>query len=81
MKLSIEAKVAVFVGAGFVALTVGVIAQGNSGDQSAGLKGYGQAAKAEVNTNTGRHGYDSSLAGPARADDNKHRSQWQLRSD
>jgi hypothetical protein len=37
MKLSIEAKVAVSVATAFVALTVGVIAQGNSGGQTGGL--------------------------------------------
>lgn len=36
MKLSIEAKVAAAVAASFVALTLGAIAQGNSGNQSGG---------------------------------------------
>jgi hypothetical protein len=36
MKLSVEGKVAAAVAAGFVALTVGAIAQGNSASQTAG---------------------------------------------
>ena len=39
MKLSVEAKVAASVAAAFVALTVGVIAQGNTADQSVGPNG------------------------------------------
>ena len=39
MKLSVEAKVAESVAAAFVALTVGVIAQGNTADQSVGPNG------------------------------------------
>ena len=34
MKLSVEAKVAAAVAAGFLAVTVGVVAQGNSADQT-----------------------------------------------
>jgi hypothetical protein len=43
MKLSIEAKVAAAVAAGFIALTLGAIAQGNSGDQIGEPHGYGLA--------------------------------------
>ena len=39
MKLSVEGKVAASLAAAFVALTVGVIAQGDSRDQSAGAGG------------------------------------------
>jgi hypothetical protein len=64
MKLSVEAKVAASVAAAFAALTVGVIAQGNSGDQSAGPNGYGATNNPEVSTHMSQHGYNSSLAGP-----------------
>lgn len=40
MKASIEAKVAAAVGAAFVALTVGAIAQGNSGSAAGSPSGY-----------------------------------------
>jgi hypothetical protein len=63
MKLSVEAKVAAFVAAGFVALTVGVIAQANSTDQSAGPNGFGPTNNPEVSTLVSQHAYDSSLAG------------------
>jgi hypothetical protein len=48
MKLSVEAKVAASVAAGFVGLTVGLIAQGNNGDQSAGPNRSGQTNNPEV---------------------------------
>jgi hypothetical protein len=79
MKLSVEAKVAASVAAGFVALTVGVIAQGDSGDQSAGPDGYGSTNNPEVRTHMSQHGYDSSLAGRTNAEEDRHRTQWQLR--
>jgi hypothetical protein len=41
MKLSIESKVAIAVAAGFVALTIGVMAQGRSGGGTGGANGYG----------------------------------------
>jgi hypothetical protein len=68
MKLSVEAKVAASVAAAFVALTVGVIAQGDGGDQSAGAAGYGPTNR-----------YDSSLTGRSNAEEERHRTQWQLR--
>jgi hypothetical protein len=67
MKLSIEAKVAASVAAGFVALTVGVIAQGNSGDQSAGLNGFGPTNNPKVNTYMSQEGSNSLLTDPANA--------------
>jgi hypothetical protein len=67
MKLSVEAKVAASVAAGFVALTVGVIAQG------------GPTNNPEVSTHVSQPGYDSSLAGRAKAKENKYRTQWHLR--
>src|SRR6266699_5138566 len=41
MKLSIESKVAIAVATGFVVLTVGVIAQGQSGSGTGGPNEYG----------------------------------------
>jgi hypothetical protein len=79
MKLSVEAKVAASVAAGFVALTVGVIAQGNSEDQSAGPNGYGPTNNPEVSARMSQHAYHSSLAGRTNAEENKRRTQWQLR--
>jgi hypothetical protein len=79
MKLSVEAKVAASVAAGFVALTVGMIAQGNSGDQSVGPNSYGPTNDPRVNTYMAQHGYDSSLAGRTNPEENRHGIQWQLR--
>jgi hypothetical protein len=73
MKLSVEAKVAASIAAGFVALTVGVIAQGNSGDQSAGPNGYGPANNPEVSINMSQQGYNSLTPGHANTDENE---QW-----
>ena len=41
MKLSIESKVAIVVTTGFVALTIGAMAQGRSGGATGGPNGYG----------------------------------------
>ena len=71
MMLSVEGKVAASVAAGFVALTVGVIAQENSADQTAGSNGYGLANNPKVSTQMGQHGYDSSLPGHADAEENR----------
>jgi len=79
MRLSVEAKVAASVAAAFVGLTVGVIAQGNNGDQSARLNRYGPSNNPEVSTRMSQKGYDSSLAGTVYVEDNRHRTQWQLR--
>jgi hypothetical protein len=62
MKLSIEGKVAASVAAAFAALTVGVIAQENSGDQNAGPNAYGPTNNPEVSTHMIQR-YDSSSAG------------------
>jgi hypothetical protein len=75
MKLSVEGKVAASIAAGFVALTLGVIAQGNSGEQSAGSNGYGPTNNPEVSTHVRQHAYDSSLAGRTNAEENRHRPQ------
>ena len=69
MKLSVEAKVAASVALAFVALTVGVIAQGSSGEQSAGPNGYDP--NPGVSTHMSQHAYDSSLAGRANTKDNR----------
>jgi hypothetical protein len=79
MKVSVEAKVAASVAAGFAALTVGVIAQGNNADLSAGPNGYGPTNNPGVSTHISQHGYDSSLAGRTNAEENRDRIQWQLR--
>jgi len=71
MKLSIEAKVAASVAAGFVALTVGVIAQGNSGDQSAGPNGFGPTNNPKVNTYMSQEGSNSLLPDPADTKDDE----------
>ena len=63
MKLSVEAKVAASVAVAFVALTVGVIAQGNTADQSVGPNGYGTTEKPGVRTDMNQHGYDQLLTG------------------
>jgi hypothetical protein len=61
MKLSVEAKVAAFIAAGFLALTAGMIAQGNSGEQSAGPNGYRPTNNLKVSPHVTEQGYNSSL--------------------
>jgi len=78
MKLSVEAKVAASVATGFVALTVGVIAQGDSGDQRTDSGEYGLTSNPGVRTHMSQHGYDSSLAGHTNAQEDRHHKQWQL---
>jgi len=68
MKLSIEAKVAAAVATAFVALTVGVIAQGNSGDQTGGLNGYRPTNNPAVNTHLSQQECNSSLIGRTNAE-------------
>jgi hypothetical protein len=79
MKLSVEAKVAASVAAGFAALTVGVIAQGNGEDQSADPNGYGLTNNPEISMQMSQPGYDSSLADRTKAEENRHHIQWQPR--
>jgi hypothetical protein len=50
MKLSIEAKVGAAVTAAFIALTLGAIAQGNSGNQTDEPNSYGLADNPRINT-------------------------------
>ena len=73
MKVSVEAKVAASVAAGFVALTVGVIAQGNSGDQSAALNGFGWTNNPKLNTYMSQEGDNSVLPGSANTNEGE---QW-----
>ena len=61
MKLSVEGKVAASVAAGFVALTVGVIAEGDSEGQIAGQNEYRRTNTPEVNTYRSQPAYNSSL--------------------
>jgi hypothetical protein len=75
MKLSVETKVAASVAAGFVALTVGVIAQGNSGYQPAGPNGYGPTNNPEVSTHMSQHRHGSLLAGRTNTGEGRHRTQ------
>ena len=64
MKLSIEAKVAAAVAAGFIALTAAAIGQAGSAAQSGGPNNYGPTDNRGVNTHTSEQVYYSSL--PAR---------------
>jgi hypothetical protein len=75
MKLSVEAKVAVCVAAGFVALTVGEIAQGDSGKPGGGPNEYGRTNNPEVSAHMSQHGHRSPLTGPANAEDSKRRTE------
>jgi hypothetical protein len=63
MKLSVEGKVAAAVGAAFVALTVGAIAQGqgNNEGQADSPNGYGWENNPRVNTEMSQQGYNNSL--------------------
>jgi hypothetical protein len=79
MKLSVEAKVAASLATGFVALTVGVIAQGNSADLSASPNGNAPTNDLGVSRYKSQPGYDSVLTASTNAKKNKHRTQWQGR--
>jgi hypothetical protein len=78
MKLSVEAKVAASVATGFVALTMGVIAQGDSRDQRADSDGYHPTNNLAVRTHVSQPEYDSPLAGRPNAQEGRHRTQSQL---
>lgn len=64
MKSSVEAKVAAAVGAVFMALTVGVIAQSHSEGQTGGPGNYGPTNNSRVNTHMSQQEYDSSPQPP-----------------
>ena len=74
MKLSIEAKVAAAVAAGFVALTVGAIGQGKSASQTGGPNSYGPTSNPGANTHMSQQGYNSSLSGRVNAQENRQNS-------
>jgi hypothetical protein len=76
MKLSVEAKVAAFVAAGFVALSVGVIAQGKGEDQNADPTDHGVRNNPEISTQMSLNGYNNSLADRTNAEENTYRTQW-----
>ena len=61
MKASVEMKVAAAVTAGFVALTVGAIAQGYSGGQRGELNSHGPTNNPKVNTYISQQRYEGSL--------------------
>ena len=64
MKLTVETKVAAAVAAGFIALTLGAVAQGNWGSQTGEPNGYGPTNNPRVNTYISQQAYDSSLQPP-----------------
>lgn len=70
MKLSVEAKVAAAVAAGFMVLTSGAMAQGRKG-QTAGPNHYGPTNNPGVNTHMSQQGDNSSLFGRTNAEGNK----------
>jgi hypothetical protein len=50
MKLPVEMRVAAAVAASFIALTLGAISAGNSGDQAGEPNGYGLADNPRIST-------------------------------
>ena len=60
MKLSVEAKVAAAVAAGFIALPATAIRQAGSAAQSGGPNNYGPTDSRCVNTHTSEQVYNSS---------------------
>ena len=64
MKSSVEAKVAAAVGAVFMALTVGVIAQGHSEGQTGEPGNYDPMNNSRVDTHMSQGDYDSSPQPP-----------------
>jgi hypothetical protein len=66
MKLSVEAKVAAAVAAGFTVLTFGAIAQVNSGSQN----GYSRANNTGLSIQMSQDGYNSSVFGRSNAGEN-----------
>jgi len=61
MKLTVETKVGTAIAAGFIALTLGAVAQGNWEGQTGELKGYGPTSNPKVNTYIRQQGYEGSL--------------------
>jgi len=65
--------VAAAIAAGFMALTLGAIAQGRSGVQTGEPNGYGSTNNPRVNTHLSQQGYNSSLPGRTKAADNRQK--------
>ena len=71
MKLSVETEVAAAIGAVFMALTLGAIAQGRSGGQTGSPNSYEPTSNPETNIHITQEGYDSLLPGRANAQENR----------
>ena len=61
MKLSVETKVGAAIAAGFIALTLGAVAQGNWEDQTSEVNSYGPTNNPRDNTYISHQRYDGSL--------------------
>ncbi len=61
MKLSVETEVAAAIAAGFIALTVIAITQGNSEGQTGVPDGYGPTNNPRINTHISQQESDSGL--------------------
>jgi hypothetical protein len=68
MKLSVEAKVAAAVAAGFIALTAAEIGQGGAEAQSNGPNYYSPTVRSGLNTQTTWQASESSLPDESAAD-------------
>jgi hypothetical protein len=64
MKLSVETKVGAVIAAGFIALTLGAVAQGNWEGQTGDLNSYRPANNPKVNTYISQQKYEGSLQPP-----------------
>jgi len=73
MKLSVEAKVAAAVAAGFIALTAGAIGQAGGGDQTGEPNNYNSTNNRGVKTHLSQPGDNSSLPGHTNAEENMQR--------
>ena len=73
MKASVEMKVAAAVAAGFVALTVGAIAQGKSGSETGRRNDYGPTNNPSVNSYMSQQGYTSPLRGGTNGEANRQK--------
>jgi hypothetical protein len=60
MKLTVETKLGAAVAAGFIALTLGAVAQGNWEGQTGEPNSYGPTNNPRVNTYISEQAYDSS---------------------
>jgi hypothetical protein len=70
MKLSVEAKLAAAVAAGFMVLTAGAMAQGR-GRAHSGSNHYGPTDNPAANTQMSQQGANSSLSGRTNAEENR----------